>query len=183
MAIEASHRSCPAPLQTISAFALSASKGVCTVDFGSLPQSNDILSDIGGNGCKFLFSYGELPVAGEICADGAPELRLQIDAGAIPYTIESRDGRERLLHVSKALNGLNSTAFRVEPGQYIRVRANAPLEPPVTAAQLLASIVGLLLEVHPVLQCLAEYLPDLAGVIPNWQSASETAPQGNRPGA
>jgi hypothetical protein len=155
---------------------LRANTAALTIDVGNLPRSGNIIDELDGKACRFIFAYGEMPVSGEVRPrEDKAELRLLIEVGHVPFSIESREERGRLLEVVKRFNGKCPEGIDVDRDQSIFVRGTALLDAPVTATRLISSIVALLFDVKPVLRSLGDHLPALAQAIPDWDRATTAA--------
>jgi hypothetical protein len=125
---------------------------------------------------RFLFAYGELPVIGELHSEpDSSELRLLVVVGRLPYSVESRDQREKMLDIIRAFPTELGESLIIAPDQSICVNTAAPMPADPTPARLLSEMVVRLFRLDPVLRSLADILPDLAPAL----GASPFADKGN----
>lgn len=159
------------PSENVAPYALNVGTVGLTVEVGGVPVSGDIADKLDEDTCRFIFAYGELPVRGEVrpCGDNV-ELQLVIEVGHIPYTIESRVKRERLIEAVKSFNGNCPDGVGVERNQSISVRGITSLGTPITATRLISAITAMLWDFKPVLQSLDSHLPGLAQAFPHADS-------------
>lgn len=103
----------------------------------------------------FRFSCHGIPVA---CvadqADGTGRLTLDAVIGRVPYTVEGRAARERLLATVRRRRGMIST-----DGREVRVRERMPIGLPLSPVQLITGLANFMLRLEPEIAALADCLP------------------------
>lgn len=122
---------------------------------------------------EFRFAYGEVPVTGLIKpeCDEQYVLSVRATAGIVPYSAEDPETRSVLLaavhHIAQSFN----ERILVDPHQSIVITDTRTVTPPLTAVSVLSGLVALMIEVRPVFEALAEYLPDLNSALPTATAA------------
>ncbi len=136
----------------------------------------EAIAGAGTRPSRFLFAYGELPVIGELHSQpDSSELRLLVVVGRLPYSVESRDQREKMLNIIRAFPTELGESLVIAPDQSICVNTTGPMAANPTPAGLLSEMVVRLFRLDPVLRSLADILPDLAPAL----GASPFADTGN----
>jgi hypothetical protein len=137
--------------------------GVGSFTPGDPPLFSEAITASAPRAPRFLFAYGALPVIGKLRSgpDGA-ELRLQVVVGRLPYSVESRDQREKMLKLIRTFPAELSESLVIGQDQSICVNVTAPLPGAPTPASLVTELVVRLSRLDPVLRSLADVLPDLA---------------------
>jgi len=97
--------------------------------------------------------------------------------GRLPYSVESRDERERMLKLIRAFPTDMGESLVVAPDQSICVSTAAPVPFPLTPAGFLSELVVRLVRLDPVLRSLADILPDLAPALAAFPAAGSPDPR------
>ena len=91
-------------------------------------------------------------------ANGA-HLTIGADLLPLPYSIESRQRRQRALALLQATRHLPHTRLMTGANKSVRAVGELPVERPLTAGRLIGAISVLLIELMPYLALVAELLP------------------------
>jgi hypothetical protein len=91
-------------------------------------------------------------------ADGA-HLTIGSDLLPLPYSIESRQRRQRALALLRATRNLPHTRLLTGANMSVRAVGEIPIERPLTAGRVIGGITVLLIELMPYLALVAEFLP------------------------
>jgi len=92
--------------------------------------------------------------------DGAT-LTIGADLLPLPYSIESRQRRQRALTLLQATRNLPHTRLLTGANMSVRAVGEIPIERPLTAGRVIGGITVLLVELLPYLALVAEFLPPL----------------------
>lgn len=90
--------------------------------------------------------------------DGAL-LTIGADLLPLPYSIESRQRRQRALALLQATRNLPHTRLLTAASMSVRAVGEIPVERPLTAGRVIGGITVLLVELMPYLALVAEFLP------------------------
>lgn len=90
---------------------------------------------------------------------GDTRLTIAADLLPLPYSIESRQRRQRALALLQATHHLPHTRLVTGPSMSVRAVGELPVERPLTAGRLVGAITVLLLELMPYLALVEEFLP------------------------
>lgn len=112
------------------------------------------------NPVTFRFSFLGHNFSGQAfaTADGA-HLTIGADLLPLPYSIESRQRRQRALALLRATRHLPHTRLMTGANMSVRAVGELPVERPLTAGRLIGAITVLLLELMPYLALVTEFLP------------------------
>jgi hypothetical protein len=108
----------------------------------------------------FRFSFLGYDFSGQASgtADGA-HLIIGADLLPLPYSIESRQRRQRALALLRATRHLPHTGLVTGLNMSLRAVGELPVERPLTAGRLVGAITVLLVELMPYLTLVTELLP------------------------
>ncbi len=136
---------------------------------GDAPLAVEVNSiGVGSDGSLTVTDPQERPVAfgfeflgvhfsgGTRLVDGRPRLRLDSNLMALPYTIESAPARRRAFAIMDACRRLGCERIALSADRNVTARGEIAVEPPLTAAALIAATTRLVLELQPVLELFAE---------------------------
>jgi hypothetical protein len=112
------------------------------------------------NPVAFRFAFLGHQFSGQAVATEAGA-RLAIGAVLLPlpYSIESRERRQRALALLQATRQLPHTRLMTGANMSVRAVGEIPVERPLTAGRLIGATTVLLLELMPYLALVAEFLP------------------------
>lgn len=150
-----------------SAAAVFSSATTTAPDMASAVRGAILLADPPGR-MEFRFAYGEVPVTGLIVPEDSERyvLSVRATAGIVPYSAEDPEARGLLLEAIHHIAGTFNECILVDPHQSIVVTDARTIAHPLTAVGVLSGLVALMVEVRPVFEALAEYLPDLRSALP-----------------
>jgi len=91
--------------------------------------------------------------------EAGARLTIGADLLPLPYSIESRERRQRALALLQATRQLPHTRLMTGANMSVRAVGEIPVERPLTAGRLIGATTVLLLELMPYLALVAEFLP------------------------
>ena len=109
---------------------------------------------------KFTFVCYGIPFAAEVDVGDQPNLSLEGNLGALPYTAEAAAARVRILAVLAATRKLAAADFALGEDQTIRIRGARELDQPLDATSIVTGVARILLPTKPYLDLIQDYLPD-----------------------
>lgn len=112
------------------------------------------------NPVTFRFKFLGRDFSGQVSntADGGV-LTIGADLLPLPYSIESRERRQRALTLLRATRHLPHTRLVTGVDMSLRAVGELAIERPLTSGRLIGAITLLLLELMPYLALVAEFLP------------------------
>jgi hypothetical protein len=146
--------------------------GAAVPDMASAVQGAIAIGD--KSHISFRFAYGEIPVTGTI-TPAVEGYRLEISApvGTVPYSVEDADARRVLKAAVHSIGQACNGAVAIDSHQVITIRGGCPLASPMTAVSIISGLVALMLEVRPLFDMAAEFLPELGKALPVKQSPAK----------
>lgn len=115
----------------------------------------------------FHFGYGEIPVSGTIRPEGEAYLVLvRAEVGLVPYSLENREARARLLTVIGWIGRVGHGTVTLGARQTLVVSGERLIAPPLNAVAMVAGLTTLMIELHPLFEAVGDILPDLKGALP-----------------
>ena len=112
------------------------------------------------NPVTFRFAFLGHRFSGQAFAtDAGARLVIGADLLPLPYSIESRERRQRALALLQATRLLPHTRLMTGANMSVRAVGELPVERPLTAGRLIGAVTVLLLELLPYLALVAEFLP------------------------
>jgi hypothetical protein len=137
---------------------------------GSVPDMATAVRDAIASGrshLSFRFAFGEIPVTGTL----APEtngygLSVTASVGVIPYSVEDPSARKALRVAIASMPGSDKGRVGIDRQQTVFIEGARNIASPMTAVSVIASLVALMVELRPLFDEVAAYLPDVASALP-----------------
>lgn len=137
---------------------------------GAVPDMTTAVRDAIAAGqaeMRFRFAFGEVPINGTLAPDGPGyRLHVHVPVGIVPFTAEDREARQTLRAAIDEIRHSHPDNVGVDPHQVIFVKGSAMLAPPMTAVSIVTALVALMMDVRPLLDAIADVLPDLRSALP-----------------
>lgn len=116
---------------------------------------------------RFQFAFGEIPVIGTLAPEGdAWRLDVRAPVGIVPYSAEDAETRKTLHAAVDAIRGARIGTIDIDVHQTIYVEGARRIEPPMTTVSVVSALVALMMEIRPLIEAVADYLPDLRTALP-----------------
>lgn len=116
---------------------------------------------------RFRFAFGEVPVNGALAPEGSGyRLHVHAAVGIVPFSAEDREARQTLRAAIAAIRFSHPQSIAIDAHQVIVVKGSRIMNPPMTAVSVVAALVALMMDVRPMLEAVADFLPDLRNALP-----------------
>lgn len=116
------------------------------------------------NSMRFRFERFGVPISAMAwrTPEGDGRVRIEGDLGPLPYSVEAPEARKRVLQVLYAARFLEEPLLVLSPKHTIMLCAETTVAEPVTPITVITAVASLVVDAHPYLELIGEYLADAA---------------------
>lgn len=137
---------------------------------GPIPDMATAVRDAIASGrshLTFRFSFGEVPVTGTLSLEaGGYRLSINATVGAIPFSGEDPAARKPLRTAIASMPGSDKGRIGIDRQQVVFIEGARSFTSPMNAVSVIAALVALMVDVRPLFDEVAAYLPDVASALP-----------------